>query len=130
MDLILGNGEYLKPIRILGEPQIIANKERDVLTFEFDPEQYDVDYLSALFIQPTNCQYLYTQAGPNDRRKQIGEGYCIYIGTDLIERTKIHEPGVMCEPEVENIIITKLAQLTWDEYQDFKNGTWVHPWVR
>lgn len=126
--LLLKDYTRLDPIHMSGEPQMVANEQRDVLKFEFDPNMYDVDTLDGYFSNPNMTETLSTKPTPSSTKiTVIGVGYCIYLGTNLVTRIKPHEPGKMVRPEEETVIVCRLAQLTWDEYQNYLRGNWTHP---
>lgn len=128
MKLILANRREVVPIRILGEPEVVAGKRRDVLTIHFDPNEYSVETLVEIFSVTFNTSQMWTEDASGNP-VLMGMGYCIYMGT-APEVLDIPAPvGMITEPRTEVVNIVKLAQLTYEEYQQYLHGQWTHPEV-
>lgn len=128
MKLTLANRREFVPIRILGEPEVVAGHRRDVLTIHFDPNEYSVDILAEVFGETFNTSQMWTE-DTSGEPVLMGVGYCIYMGT-APEVLDVPSPvGLITEPRTEIVNVVKLAQLTYEEYQQYLHGQWTHPEV-
>lgn len=130
MDILeLLDGQQIEVVRILGGPRLINGVMRDTLSIEVDPSTMSLDELASIFKDSSKTNHLFTYIDENDSKVkvEIGEGYDIFVSAHLEHRKVDRVPGKIAPDQYEDIIVVNIAQLTYDEYQDFQNGTWVPP---
>ena len=127
MYLEFNDGTQLECIRILGGSRTIKGIERDCLSIEVDPYSIGLGNLERYFLNPSNMVHLYTRekAGDISPKQEIGEGYMYLIGCRRESRKVKRTPGTMAPDEYNDILIVNIAQLTYEEYQRWNEGTFI-----
>lgn len=120
MTLEFANGTQLEVDAIFGGPRLVRGVMRDTLRIEVNPETIGFAELRAMFKDnpATSVLYSYVEddGSPNPVRKQVGEGYSIFVSISDEERKVTTPPGVMAPDKIEEIYVVQIAQQTYEEY--------------
>ena len=116
------DGTQLECLRILGKPVMYNGTERDTLNIEFTPSD-TLDHIRSYFTNPSNMETLYSRLSDLTPKETIGTGYMILVDARDESRRIKYAPGEMRPIQYENVFVITIAQLTYQEYQDWKNGT-------
>jgi hypothetical protein len=112
MILELKDGTKVIVNSIFGGPKKINGTERDVLRIEVDPTIYTASSLETLFKNNPNTDKLYTyptnDAKESDR-KEIGEGYTLFVSLQLESKHRLQVPGSVVTESTDSVYMVTIA---------------------
>ena len=123
MILEFTDGSQLECLRIFGKPVTYNGIERDTLSIEISPDDTSLEHVRTYFLNPSNMEFIYSRKSSDAVKETIGTGYMILVDSRTENRRVKHRPGEMVPETYQDVIIITIAQLTYQEYQDWKNGT-------
>lgn len=111
------------PVKVIyGNPRIVQGVIRDTLSIEVDPSTVEFDTLKSYFKNPEYTDVLYSYTDPSDvngtniqYKEQIGVGYNVFVSITDTERLIASPPGQIKKPEIEEVFIVTIAQMTYGE---------------
>lgn len=107
-----------------GGPRLVQGVMRDTLRFEIDPTMTEFDKLKTYFKDRKRTDRLYLYNDPKNvngtdvtKKSLAGDGYNIFVSITDEERLVATPPGVLVQPQIEEVYTVTIAQETYDEHQ-------------